>query len=390
MPHHQHIQFQQYTLPQQVPASAAPAQKPPNNRKTRARTPSPSPLPKELPRHWDEALKAFFLAVGFTQCLAAFEADFLVMNEDWEKHAVPDALWDLQSGLSRLLDARSDLAAPPDRPLEERKLEYMHLEKGAEARSPAAVNKSISMLLARNRARNDASNRAEFLHAQKRRRSASAPGDTARDEDGEGASCARVDAKPVDRDVMMKFDIARNEEGPLRRTVKVETKEEGRPAPDKRAQAGDEVTARRYPGLDERLSNLETHLTMRYVPSSPVSLLNRIKFVEDHLIQLERDYPPWAALHFNQPRRGWPPPPRPTPVIVPSHLTSSAAAEPHTAPPETNKNTEPALPAHYSGKAVTEVKPKGRAARSSLHRAVLEKLEVQRAIHDLKGEGEPG
>ena len=40
------------------------------------------------------------------------------------------------------------------------------------------------------------------------------------------------------------------------------------------------------------------------VPLPPASLLHRIKFVEDHIIQLEREYPPWAALHFNQPRRG--------------------------------------------------------------------------------------
>jgi hypothetical protein len=43
---------------------------------------------------------------------------------------------------------------------------------------------------------------------------------------------------------------------------------------------------------------------MPKVPLSPASLLHRIKFVEDHIIQLEREYPPWAALHFNQPRRG--------------------------------------------------------------------------------------
>ncbi|KAN0123621.1 hypothetical protein V8E52_002953 [Russula decolorans] len=48
------------------------------------------------------------------------------------------------------------------------------------------------------------------------------------------------------------------------------------------------------------------------------------------------------------------------------------------------------VPTIYSGKAVTEVRTKGRASRSSLHRAVLEKLEVQRAIEDLKGESEDG
>src|SRR6266702_1436828 len=45
-------------------------------------------------------------------------------------------------------------------------------------------------------------------------------------------------------------------------------------------------------------------MTRVQVPSLSASLLHRIKCVEDHIIQLERDYPPWAALHFNQPRRG--------------------------------------------------------------------------------------
>lgn len=40
------------------------------------------------------------------------------------------------------------------------------------------------------------------------------------------------------------------------------------------------------------------------VPSPPRSLLDRLKFLEDHIIHLEREYPPWAALHFNQPNRG--------------------------------------------------------------------------------------
>ena len=190
---------------------------------------------------------------------------------------------------------------------------------------PLQINKSISELLARNRARNDASNRAEFLHTHRRLHTGEVsevlrPGEG---DEAESASCARVDAGTVDRDVMMKFDIAKNEEGPLRRTLKVEMKnEENRPT-DKTIEGGHPVTANRHPGLDERMKNLETHLAMRYgkficfavmliaqsdayaeVPLPPASLLHRIKFVEDHIIQLEREYPPWAALHFNQPRRG--------------------------------------------------------------------------------------
>jgi hypothetical protein len=127
------------------------------------------------------------------------------------------------------------------------------------------INKSISALLARNRARNDASNRAEFLHL---RRTSNASEDRPEGE-GEGdeiesTSCSRTDAKTVDRDVMMKFDIAKNEEGPLRRTLKVEVKNDRNSPTDKNCDGNNSVTANRHPGADERLNNLETHLAMRY------------------------------------------------------------------------------------------------------------------------------
>jgi hypothetical protein len=63
---------------------------------------------------------------------------------------------------------------------------------------------------------------------------------------------------------MMKFDIAKNEEGPLRRTLTAEVKEEKHIPTDERADVSSLVTASRHPGLDERLKNLETHLAMRY------------------------------------------------------------------------------------------------------------------------------
>ena len=98
---YQPTQFQQYQPPAQVSSSS----RPPVKRKARVRSPSPSPAPKEFPRHWDAALKTFFLAVGLSQCLAGLEADILVMNPDWEKTVVPEALRDLQSTISVCLSA---------------------------------------------------------------------------------------------------------------------------------------------------------------------------------------------------------------------------------------------------------------------------------------------
>lgn len=93
----------------------------------------------------------------------------------------------------------------------------------------------------------------------------------------------------------------------------------------------------------------------------------------------------------------WPPPPRPTPIIVPSHLTSSSSPSsqvPIPAYPSTSSpiSSDPGKvvsggmePSSSKGKG-----KQGRQLKSSLHRAVMEKLEVQKAMNDLAGIGEPG
>ncbi|KAH9944692.1 hypothetical protein B0H21DRAFT_694713, partial [Amylocystis lapponica] len=371
--------------------------------KTKTPSPSPSPAP-EFRQQWDAVIKTFLSAVGLTQALRGFEADMIVMNPEWERKKVPIALGDLMKDLlilgEKVEQAKEDVV-PNERSLDERKLDYIHLATGKQPSSQASTTKSISRFLAQTRARNDASNRAEFLQslAEKRRRL---------NESGDSEptqaipSCARTDAKTQDRDSQMKYDIAKNEDGPLRRTLKSGVRNsaaQGQKA-DNREDGGTrtESASDRHPGLDERLRNIETHLAIRYVPYPPQSLLDRLKFMEDHIIQLEKEYPPWAALHFNQPNRGWPPPPRATPIIVPSHLTSAAA-----------RSDESVMAAHYSpssplpassrtspgeaaeGSVSTSLKQKGKQGRnmkSSLHRAVMEKLEVQKAMNDLAGIGD--
>jgi hypothetical protein len=66
----------------------------------------------------------------------------------------------------------------------------------------------------------------------------------------------------------MKYDIAKNEEGPLRRTVKHGAASQDIPNPKgKRRQTAatmDSLSRERHPGLDERLANIESHLAVRY------------------------------------------------------------------------------------------------------------------------------
>ena len=138
--------------------------------------------------------------------------------------------------------------------------------------------------MAKNQARNDASNRAEFLSslAERRKRqrgeedeggdSSHPPIDSG---DAKGSdiecqktrTCARADAKPIDRDTQMKYDIAKDDWGPLSRSAKagllseIPLEVEVKPIIK---EIDEEFTFARHPGLDERLKNIEDHVAIRF------------------------------------------------------------------------------------------------------------------------------
>ena len=69
------------------------------------------------------------------------------------------------------------------------------------------------------------------------------------------------------RDLQMKYDIAKNEDGPLRRTLKSGAPANTEPAPSTsksgvNGAAENMPSADRYPGLDERLQDIEKHLAL--------------------------------------------------------------------------------------------------------------------------------
>lgn len=137
------------------------------------------------------------------------------------------------------------------------------------------LNRSISQLLASNRARSYRSNTEEFVRPAKRQRVAGPDGEPQAPE--ELFSSARTSALKVDRDVQMKYDIAKNPEGPLGRTMLGKL-----PSSDPRTSPGQgsggvlspmltkalathaEPTLARHPGLRERYEAIEGHLGIRW------------------------------------------------------------------------------------------------------------------------------
>ena len=83
----------------------------------------------------------------------------------------------------------------------------------------------------------------------------------------------------------MKFDVAKNEGGPLRKTVSTNANSEALEAAsgktgtvkiddvDDIKREEEDISAEKYPGLDERLRNIEEHIAVRYGNISAVIIV---------------------------------------------------------------------------------------------------------------------
>ncbi|KAG0256318.1 hypothetical protein BG011_004623 [Mortierella polycephala] len=160
------------------------------------------------------------------------------------------------------------------------------------------IEDKMETFIAMKREQINESNRQEFIKGR-----AFAVDDTTTDPSSsivsEDDGCARVDARKLNRTIQMKLETVKNDA--LTRTN-----------PKSHPQASDVQVA--SSGLDERLRNIQVHLNLRFAATPACTIAERIRIIEDVIIQLERDYPLWSALHFNQPNRLFPPPPSVTTV----------------------------------------------------------------------------
>ncbi|CEI97064.1 hypothetical protein RMCBS344292_11205 [Rhizopus microsporus] len=111
---------------------------------------------------------------------------------------------------------------------------------------------------------------------------------------------------------------------------------------------------------------MEQHLNIRldHNAKPPFSIFERVKILENTLMEIEREHPRWAAVHFNQPNRTFPPPPPITYITRPPSEDGYTSTKINTAPPQPRM-----------------LKATGRA-NSSLTRAVVEQLNRQQQLSD--------
>ncbi|KAG0285240.1 hypothetical protein BGZ97_007880, partial [Linnemannia gamsii] len=161
------------------------------------------------------------------------------------------------------------------------------------------IEERMIQFMANKREQINESNRQEFIKGRIPNVDPSGTTTDAQDADAEDDGCARVDARKLNRTIQMKLETVKNEA--LTKTN-----------PKTHAQQSDlSMTSN---GLDERLRNIQVHLNLRFAAVPVCTIAERIRIIEDVIIQLERDYPLWSALHFNQPNRVFPPPPSVTTV----------------------------------------------------------------------------
>ncbi|KAJ2747630.1 hypothetical protein GGI20_000279 [Coemansia sp. BCRC 34301] len=153
---------------------------------------------------------------------------------------------------------------------------------------------AIDGFVARQREEIDSNNRDEFLVSA----------------EGRDTTCARIDAKGTNRGVQIQV----SDSSALQKSTLVQ--------PDTADHSGD---SRSLPldGLTERVDNLSEHLSVGFTPAS-ASLHNRVAALEDRLMMLEREFPPWSAQHFHQPGRTYTqPPPATVYRILPASATDA-------------------------------------------------------------------
>ncbi|KAI7853887.1 hypothetical protein BDC45DRAFT_510356 [Circinella umbellata] len=230
---------------------------------------------------------------------------------------------------------------------EQERVQSMDSEKVQIRATNNEIQQRIQTFIQAKQTEVDESNRTEFLNRV--------------DPTSSDVTCARADAREINRNIQMKFDIVNNEDGPLARSlISSSTNNNNNNNNHEKISTTETI-------LNERIQNIEQHLNVSFDNQAipPFSLHERIKILENVLMDIEREHPKWAAIHFQQPNRKFPPAPPITYIMRPDgskgeYITTQQVPQP-----------PPTIPGH------PHMKTTGRA-NSSLTRAVLEQLNRKR------------
>ncbi|RIA89302.1 hypothetical protein C1645_738746 [Glomus cerebriforme] len=333
-------------------------------------------------KEWHEIFSEFFIKIGMVETNRALLMELIVLSTNNEKQIPNHIDWllkELTTLKTKMVDSSSSQSAKRKIELENgeenpaKKVQMLMNPQEAQIRTTnSELEQRIDNFIQLKKSEINDSNRAEFL------RKSTNPLDP-----NDEQSCARSDAAEINRNIQMKLDVVNNEDGPLARSTFTSTSHN-------RNDANKRSLAELPRGVEERFQNIEKHLKVETVTPVPLSVYERLKVLEDKIIQLERDYPPWSAIHFNQPNRQFPHPVTtvaqtpvnnpstsvvtPTYSVTPMMPTGSLVDVKRSSPSFASTNL-------FNSKnlriAPRPIKPKGRGrGQSSLTRSVMEQLKL--------------
>lgn len=319
---------------------------------------------------WNKELSQFLKEIGLVETSECLESELIVLSRH-HLQKLPQALdtlvENLLVSLERHVNAKEQILEstekthpdllvtkrkrPDDEEEEEReRAKRLDPEQIQIRATTEEVNQRMNTFIQAKQNELDESNRTEFLSRH--------------DPKADDVTCARTDAREINRNIQMKFDIVNNEDGPLARSLLSFN--------DANKQQGPSDTmTNTCADPTERIHNIEQHLNIRLDEGAkpPFSTFERIKILENTLMDIERQHPRWAAVHFNQPNRQFPPPP---PI---KYITRPPSTE-EIPPKETYISTPMTMTAPQA-----RLKTQGRA-NSSLTRAVIDQLNQQVSVVD--------
>lgn len=319
---------------------------------------------------WNKELSQFLQEIGLVETSECLESELIVLSRH-HLEKLPQALETLVEkllvSLERHVNAKEQVLHTPDKThadllVTKRKRDEQEEERERAKRlnseqiqiraTTEEVNQRINTFIQAKQNELDESNRTEFLSRH--------------DPKADDVTCARTDAREINRNIQMKFDIVNNEDGPLARSLlSFNDNKQAHPIETINNVCADPT---------ERINNIEQHLNIKLDESAkpPFSTFERLKILENTLMDIERQHPRWAAVHFNQPNRQFPPPP---PIQYITRPTEETAA---VIPTETYISTQ-----MTTTTSQPRMKTQGRA-NSSLTRAVIDQLNQQVSVIDHK------
>ncbi|KAI8085461.1 hypothetical protein BDF21DRAFT_335966, partial [Thamnidium elegans] len=326
---------------------------------------------------WNNELSQFLKDIGLVETSECLNSELIVLSRN-HLEKLPEALESLVEkllvSLERHVNAKEQVLetldkSHPDLLATKRKRDESEEERERVKRldseqiqiraTTEEVEQRINMFIQAKQNELDESNRTEFLSRH--------------DPKADDVTCARTDAREINRNIQMKFDIVNNEDGPLARSLSSfhDNKQNSSSSSSSNNKNTIEKTCA---DPTERINNIEQHLNVKLDEEAkpPFSMFERLKILENTLMEIERQHPTWAAVHFNQPNRHFPPPP---PI---KYITRPTETEQAVIPTQED--------AYLSTQIITTaplqqrtLKAQGRA-NSSLTRAVIDQLNQQNQV----------